>query len=226
MAVEISQINPFGSFNIGLGAIGNGLALFFIVFLILGGIGFLIFQRISKKQFKHVIPLYKLIGNVPTRVGIYRAKDFAISKAGDKLWFVSGVKKFIPPATLQSAPNEYMHWEREDGEWINFVMGDLDKSQKQAGVKYIVQDMRSQRIATNNILEQRLLNKGFWDKYKDLIIHLGFYLITTIMLVIIFWMWSDIVTDVAGLVDKLDTLITKMENLKCVDKINSIVPTA
>jgi len=119
-----------------------------------------------------------------------------------------------------------MHWEREDGEWINFVMGDLDKSQKQAGVKYIVQDMRSQRIATNNILEQRLLNKGFWDKYKDLIIHLGFYLITTIMLVIIFWMWSDIVTDVAGLVDKLDTLITKMENLKCVDKINSIVPTA
>jgi len=43
MAVEISQINPFGSFNIGLGAIGNGLALFFIVFLILGGIGFLIF---------------------------------------------------------------------------------------------------------------------------------------------------------------------------------------
>ena len=222
--VSTSDINPFGSFDIGLGAIGNGLALFFIITLIMGGIGALIFMRISNKQYKHKIPLYKLVGNVPTRIGNYVARDFSISKAGDKLWFVRGLKKFIPPATLQSAPNEFWHWEREDGEWINFTMGDLDKDQKEAGVKYIVQDMRSQRIATNNILEQRLLNKGFWDKYKDLIIHLGFYLITTIMLIIIFWMWSDIVTDVSFLVDRLDQLITKMEGLSCVEVSNSIVP--
>jgi len=100
-----------------------------------------------------------------------------------------------------------MHWEREDGEWINFSMGDLDKDQKKAGVRYIHQDMRSQRIATANILEQRLINQGFWDKYKDMIVHLVFYLVVMICMIVIFWQWSDITTQVGGLVGQLQTTV-------------------
>lgn len=205
MAVSLENINPFGKFNISLGFIGNALALFLIVCLILGGIGWLIWWRISSKSYFIKIPLYRLIGNIPTRVAIYRAKKFRIGKAGDYLWYVKGIKKFLPPATIQTAPNEYMHWEREDGEWINFSMGDLDKDQKKAGVKYIHQDMRSQRIATANILEQRLINKGFWDKYKDMIVHLVFYLIVMICMIVIFWQWSKITTQVGGLIGQLQT---------------------
>ena len=150
-----------------------------------------------------------MFGNVPTRVRTYKARIFPIGKAGDMLWFVAGVKKFIPPATIQSAPNEFWHWEREDGEWINFSLCDLDEDQKKAGVKYIHQDMRSQRIATSNILEQRLINKGFWDKYKDMITHVIFYVITTLMLIVIFWQWSDITTKVSGLISQLDVVYSR-----------------
>ena len=199
----MSDANPFGKFDLSLGFLGNALALFLIVLLILGGIGWLVFWRINSKAFFIKIPLYRLIGNIPTRVATYRARKFRIGKAGDFLWYVKGIKKFLPPATIQTAPNEYMHWEREDGEWINFSMGDLDKDSKQAGVKYIHQDMRSQRIATANILEQRLINKGFWDKYKDMIIHLIFYLVVMICMIVIFWQWSKITTQVSGLVSQL-----------------------
>ena len=203
MAVSLASANPFGKFNISAGFIGNALILFVICIAILGGIGWLIWWRISSKAFYIKIPLYRLVGNVPTRVASYRAKKFAIGKAGDYLWYVKGIKKFIAPATIQSAPNEFWHWEREDGEWINFALSDLDVSQKKAGIKYIHQDMRSQRIATANILEQRLINKGFWDKYKDMIVHLLFYMIVMICMVVIFWQWSDITDKVGGLVSTL-----------------------
>lgn len=200
---DLASLNPFSKFNLSLGFIGNALALFLIAVLILGGIGWLIFWRINSKAFYIKIPLYRLVGNVPTRVAIYRARRFTIGKAGDYLWYTKGVKKFLPPATIQTAPNEYMHWEREDGEWINFGMGDLDKDQKKAGVRYIHQDMRSQRIATANILEQRLINKSFWDKYKDMIVHLVFYMVVMVCMIVIFWQWSKITTQIGGLVGQL-----------------------
>jgi len=200
---SLADANPFGKFDLSLGFIGNALALFLICVLILGGIGWLIWWRMSSKAYFIKIPLYRLVGNIPTRVAVYRARKFRIGKAGDFLWYCKGIKKFLPPATIQTAPNEYMHWEREDGEWINFAMGDLDKDQKEAGIKYIHQDMRSQRIATANILEQRLINKGFWDKYKDMIVHLVFYLVVMICMIVIFWQWSKITTQVGGLVGQL-----------------------
>jgi len=204
MAFDFASLNPLTKFDIGIGFIGNALIMFLIIILIFAGVGWLIYWRITSKQYFIKIPLYKTIGNVPTRIALYRAKKFEIGKAGDYLWFVKGAKKFLPPATIQSAPNEFWHWEREDGEWINFSLSDLDESQKKAGIRYIHQDMRSQRIATANILEQRLINKGFWDKYKDMIIHLIFYIVVMVCMIVIFWQWSGITEQISQLIAHLD----------------------
>jgi len=53
--------------------------------------------------------------------------DYNISMAGDKLWYVPKAKKYIGVGSLQSAPNEYSYFEREDGEWINFEIPDIDE---------------------------------------------------------------------------------------------------
>ena len=210
----------FGSFDIGIGAIGNALLIFFLAVLIigLGAVG--IAMWLNNKKYKHKIPLYKNIGNRTVRVAIYKAKDFKIGNAGDKLWFVRGVKKYIPPATLQNAPNEYVHFEREDGEWINISMPDIDADMKKMGVKYVHQDMRANRIAISNILEQRFTNKSFWDKYGDMIVHLIFYIIVTISLVVIFYQWSDIVEKTSTLLDK----IIALEDQRTPKGAGSLVP--
>jgi hypothetical protein len=221
---ELSDINPFGKFNIGLGTLGDALLLFFLGIVIVGLIGWLIYWYISKRQYFIKIPLFRLVGNVPTRVETYLARKFPIGKAGDCLWYAKGIKKFLAPATIQSAPDEFWHWEREDGEWINFAMADLDKHQKQAGIRYIHQDMRSQRIATANLLEQRLINKSFWDKYKDLIVQLVFYIITTLMLVVIFWQWSNMVDKMSSIATALADATTKLDNLECVGIRNPLIP--
>jgi len=205
---------------------GTGLTHLIVVFIVgllifvLGG--FIVWWYFDKKRFWIHIPLYKNIGNVPTRVRTYKAKLFPIGKAGDYLWFVKGVKKYLPPATLQSAPNEYMHWEREDGEWINFVMGDLDEDQKRAGVKYIHQDMRSQRIATANLLEQRLMQKGFWEKWGVVIGYVIFFLVITVAVVINLYMMGRVIQEMKPLVEAINTGLNKI--IQNEQGGNSIIP--
>ena len=157
MAVSLGDINPVGSLNIG--GIGMGLLIFFLVILVLGLIGFAVYMRIQKKQLKYKIPLYKMIGARPIKVGEYMAKDFKVGFAGDVLWYIPKLKKYIAMGTIQTAPSEYPHFAREDGEWINFGLGDIDAQMKLAKVKYVHSDMRSQRIAISNMLENRFKGK-------------------------------------------------------------------
>ena len=225
MAVSVEDINPFAKFNIGVGAIGNALLLFAIAVVVVGLIGWLIYWRITSRQYKFRIPLYKSINGINYKQANYVAKNVPISKAGDNLWFIKGIKKFIAPATKTSAPNEYPHEEREDGEWINFEIASVNDAQKQAGVKFIQQDMRTQRIATGQILEQRLINKGFWEKYKDMIVHLIFYLIVTMLMIVTFWQWGKIVEQIGGLVANLENVAKAFESFKCIgEREVGIVP--
>jgi len=223
MAVDPSSVslgNMFGGFNIGIGTIGNALLIFFLAILIIGLIAISIFMYVNNKKYKYSIPLYKKIGSMPIRVGTYKVKDYKIGNAGDKLWYVRKIKKFIPPATVQTAPNEYPHFEREDGEWVNFGLGDIDSQLKTAGVKYVHQDMRANRIAISNLLEQRFSKKSFWDKYGAMIMNVIFYLVIAIAMVVIFYQWSDIVDKTGTLLDR----IIELEEQRKVSGNSGVVP--
>ena len=217
--VQLSDANIFAGVN--MGAIGFGLLVFVISLLFVGMIGFGIYYYLRRKQLKHTIPLYKMIGARSIKIGVYKALDYKIGFAGDKLWFIPKIKKYIIPASIQTAPNEYPHFEREDGEWINFGLGDIDEEMKLAGVKYIHQDMRSNRIAISNILEQRFKGKEtFWEKYGNMIAQAIFYVIVCVCMVIIFYQWSGIIQST----NELFSRIVAYEDIKRGNSTIGIVP--
>lgn len=208
--ISVGKLNPFGSF--GINDLAFILLIFFIAVIIVGLIGLAIFLYIQRKKLKYTIPLYKKMGNNTIRVATYKARDFNISMAGDKLWYVPKAKKYIPVGTVQTAPNEYTHFEREDGEWINISMPDIDEKMKQFSVKYVHQDMRAQRISTSDILESRFKDKkSWWERYGHLVTHVIFYMIVMIGLVVIFYQWSDIVTQTSQLIGKIESLQETMK---------------
>ena len=218
MADAVNLTGMFGGFDIG--SIGFALLIFFLALAFVGIIGAGLFYWIRKKRLKYTIPLYKKIGGRVIKIATYKARDYNISMAGDKLWCVPKVKKYIGVGSLQSAPNEYSYFERDDGEWINFEMPDIDEEMKLAKVKYLQQDMRSQRIAISSILEQRFANKQtWWDKYGNLVTYTIFYLVVAISMVVIFYQWSDITDKVGTLLDR----IIAYESLKC-PNIQGVVP--
>ncbi len=216
--VELADANIFSGFEFG--ALGIGLLIFFGALLIVSLIGIAIFLWIRNKELKYTIPLYKMIGGKPMEIETYKAKDFKIGYAGDKLWFVPKAKKYIMAGTIQSGRNKFLHFEREDGEWVNFGLDDIDSAMKKAGARYIQSDMRAGRIAISNILEARFKGKeSFWEKYGSMITQTIFYLIVSVSMVIIFYQWG-------GIIDRTNELLGRIiayEELKC-PAIKGVVP--
>lgn len=207
---DVSSINPLSSINLGdsIGQIGSIAIVFAIALVVIGLIGVLIYGRSVKKNYWINIHVYRLIGNVPTRVAIYSAKEVPFGMAGDKLWKVapSGMMKFktikwLPVGKIQTAPREFWYYIREDGEWINFQMQELNKVSKDMGIRFVQEDMRLQRLATERLLEQRLLNKTFWEKYGTIVMTVILFLVISICMVIMFYQWGKLITDFGKIQD-------------------------
>ena len=197
----VSDINPFANIGggAGMGTYGSIALIVAIAVVILGGIAFLVYWRSVKKAFWINIHVFRLIGNIPTRVAIYSAREVAFGMAGDKLWKVapSGMFKFkaikwLPCGKIQTAPREFWYYIREDGEWINFSLEDLNDIQKKAGVRFVQEDMRLQRLATERLLEQRLMKKTFWEQWGATIMLVILFLVMAICMVIMFYQFGKL----------------------------------
>jgi len=233
----LSSINPLANVNIGasLGTFGAILLVFIISIVILGLIGFLIFINSAKKQYWIRIHVFRMVGNVPTRVAIYNAKEVPFGMAGDKLWRVAPmgavsrifkVIKWLPVGKLQTARNEFWYWIREDGEWINFIQSDIDEISRRAGVKFVKEDMRLQRLATERLLEQRLMNKSFWEKWGNVIMTVIFFLVIAVCVVVIFYQFGKIVDKLNPLIDNLAKAVQLAERTCAINQTgaNGLIP--
>ena len=209
LAATAKDTFGIGGINMSAGSIGQVMMIIVIVLVIFGLIGWLVYWKKQQQAFKYKIHVYKKVGNTPTRIGYYKAREVAMGRAGDYLWLVKGINKYLPVPILQSAPNEYWFWIREDGEWINFSLEDLDESSKKAGVKYLHQDMRMQRLATDRLLEQRLMKKSFWEQYGMIIAYVVFFLVLSIAMVVIFYQYGEVVDKTGFLVDRVGALMDK-----------------
>lgn len=212
-AVSISDLNPLGDINLGshLGTMGGIFLVIGIAVVILGMIAGIIYWYAVKKQYWINIECSRMIGGHPMRVAIYTAKEVPFGMAGDKLWRVAsaGMWKFkavkwLPVGKIQSAPKMWKYWIREDGEWINYQDANLDEISKNMGIRFVQEDMRLQRLATERLLEQRLLNKTFWEKWSSTIMMVILFLVISVCMVIIFYQWSKLLDKMMQIVSTQD----------------------
>jgi uncharacterized membrane protein len=210
--VSLAGLNPIGKIGGGGGNFGMILLVFVIAIVILALVGFFLYMNYTKKQFFLTIRVFRNIGNVPTEINVFKAREIAFGMAGDKLWKVAPnsamgmmtkVIKWLPVGKFQTKPNEFWYWIREDGEWINFRLQDLDAQSLKMGAKFVQEDMRLQRLATDKLLEQRLMNKGFWDKWGNTIMTVIFFLVIAVCMVIIFYQFSKIIDKLSPLIEGL-----------------------
>ena len=206
--VDASSVNPFSGVEIGsLGIFATALLVIFLSFIVLLFVGLVVYYFAAKKQYWIRIHVFRLIGNNPTRVAIYRAREISFGRAGDKLWKVAPCGfsmvfktiKWLSVGKLQTSNSEFWYWIRKDGEWINFTPTDIDKISETINVKFVQEDMRLQRLATEKLLEQRLLMKSFWEKYGNVIVYSIFFLIIAVSMVIMFYQWSKLIDKTGGI---------------------------
>lgn len=200
MAISFDSIMPSSA--------GMSMAITIgIVALIVGGLGILIFLFVyNKVKFIYTIKLFQKIGNqvIPTATDM--AKKDRISTSGDFWLICKKAKKILPIPTIQMGKRVYWFFEREDGEWINFALKDFDKEMKEAGIYYVHEDMRLQRLGIQKNLKNRFDKLKFWDKYGNAILSILYIMIIAVCLIVLF-------QKISGLFEQLTQTSTAIENM-------------
>ncbi|MFW6129824.1 MAG: hypothetical protein ACOC1X_02225 [Promethearchaeota archaeon] len=213
--VSTADLNPAGALGIdgisigGMGVFATVLLVIVIAIVILGIVGGIIWWWYRNRKYFIDIPYFEKLGGQLIWVDTYDAMKVPIGKAGDELWYIKQLNKYIPPAEKQIAKHSYPHYKRKDGELINFNLPDISTKLKEAKVKWVHQDMRAQRIATANLLKKRLQGEKWWQKYQHVIATVILFLVMAIAIVIIFYQFSKIVETLGSVASKLNEALDK-----------------
>lgn len=191
---------------------GNWIVYFLIA--IVGAIllALIIYMIIAHLKFNKKIILFKRVAGVIIPVGFDKAILERIGLAGDTWLRTRKWKKILPRPKIEMEKSVYWYFEREDGEWINFSLGDLDEDMKKADAYYVDEDMRLQRLGIQRNLKDRFDKVGFWDKYGAQIMMVLFMLIVTICLIIIFNKINDLVKALPQLAQALESLANAIKS--------------
>lgn len=207
----LKQGDILGGFGLGgfdIGTLGTILIWIFVFILICGLLAGFIIWYYNRRLYSQNIWIFGKIGGVPMLKYIDKGRLIAFGMAGDKLLNLKKSKKFLPPPTIQMGKAIYWYYEREDGEFINFSLKDLDEVFKKAGAYYVDSDMRLARLGIEKNLRERMERKGFFEKYGSTIAGAIFVIMVTVALVVLF----SKLKDVAGSIDALAGSVSSMAN--------------
>jgi len=194
-----------------LGTIGTiflwGLGFIIVALAIIG----VVIWFINKRSYIHQIWVFKRVGGVPMLQFIDKAKNISFGMAGDKLIQLKKYKKFLPPPTIQMGKNIFWYWEREDGEFINFSLQDIDEMQKKAGAYYVDTDMRMQRLGIEKNLKERLDQQSWFAKYGSTVAGVIFVIMVTVALVVLFANIKDVATSIDNMASSVNAMAQGIE---------------
>jgi len=204
--VNLPNISGGSLANFGLYVLG-----FFFAVIILG---ILTWVFIRYKKYNQKILIFRKINGVVMPFGKDQGWFQRIGKAGDYWCRTLKTKKILPKPTIAMGRNTFWYYIREDGEWINFGVENIDDKMKSAGVYYVDEDMRLQRLGIEKNIRDRFEKKeGFFAKYGGLIVNIFFILIVMVALILLFKEMgglADKLGNVAGSINKLAEATTNM----------------
>lgn len=204
MAVNILQQAGFVAPN--MSKVGNWLVYFFIAVLISCLLALLFYLFIIKLKFNKKVILFKQVARSVIPVAEDKGMLQRVGIAGDSWLLTKKFKKILPRPKIEMQKNTYWFYEREDGEWINFSLENIDEKMKLANAYFVDEDMRLQRLGIQRNLKDRLDKQSFWDKYGAQIMMVVFFLIVTICLIVIFNKMNDLVKALPQLANALESL--------------------
>lgn len=176
-------------------------------------------------KFNKKIVLFKNVGNKIIPVFNFTACFERISLTGDYWCKVRKANKILPRPKIEMGRDTFWMYEREDGEWINFCLKDFDEIMKSAGVHYLDEDMRLQRIGIQKHLELRYKKSGFWDKYGTTIMWVTFVIIVTVCLVVLFDRLDGLVEAINKMASSVGSMATNVGDVSA--RTNSgVVPVS
>lgn len=204
------------------GGLATIVTVFAIVILfVIGAAFFTLWLFMKKLYFKKLIIFEKVGGQIQvTKRDV--ARDIRLGEAGDFITYTRKYKKFLPQPTIQTGNNTYWYYIREDGEWINIGLGDIDEQMRMANAHFLDKELRFARTGMQKNLKDRFQKVTFWDKYGAMIIWTLYIAIVGVMTWLLFDKWIELSNSVSSAVNTAkEVLELQRETLQNIDNIRS-----
>lgn len=213
-----------------LDGVGNVIMVIIGAIILISLVGGLIILYFVNKRYNKRVVLFKKVNGQITPFDEDKGFFEKLGLAGDYWFRLKKYKKILVRPKIEIAKNTYWYYEREDGEWENFRLKDFDKIFKDAGIEYIDEDMRLQRLGIEKNLRENFKKMSFWEQWGGTILSIGFILIVTICLVVLFQKLGDLTNamgamsgSVQGMAEKVSDLGMALKDVM-VQKTGGIVP--
>ncbi len=176
----------------------------FIVFAITAGLVTWVIMK--QRKFNKIIEVYENVNGRFEKTMRLRAMFVNIGDAGDQVLYITKVRKFLPMPSIQTGRNTYWYVIREDKEWINIGLADIDEKFREVGAYFLDKEARHARTALQKNLKDRFQKLTFLEKYGGLMVWTVLVLIVGISV----WLWFDKMIELSGAADKVIKLAAEV----------------
>lgn len=180
---SLSSIFPTKSAMASAGSsMMSAITVFLIIIVVAVVAGVITFIIARSLKYKHKIIVWEKINNNWEVAKKDRAMEIRYNRMGDTCFTTLKTKKYLPKPEIQTGKRTYWFAIREDNEWINIGMGDIDLEMRKAGAKFLHTEMRAWRTASMNNLKERYDKPKMWEKLAPILVPLIFFIIISVFL--------------------------------------------
>jgi len=193
------------------------VVMLIILLVVLGIVVYFVYRR---TRFNKRIIIFEKIGARYEPTKRDRATEVKIGTAGDTIFYTQKTKKYLPNPSIQTGRRTYWYAIREDGEWINVGMEDIDFAMRQVKARFLDKEMRYARTQIQRGLKERYDKQSFWERYGVLVMNIIYIMVLGVMMWLLFDKWVELAqvtnagVETAGRVlEKVEKLMVAIENL-------------
>ncbi len=214
LGLEVGADSGMFSFNF----VGD-ILIFFILCVVAGGFTY---WYISKKSYNKTIVKFREINGITRRVGIEKAMELVLPNTSVRAYLLKKSKFYMPRPSIETGENEFWYFIREDGEWVNVGLANLNKELKQLGLHYDHTDMRMANAALKRLVDKSYKKINWLKEYAP---YIGFAVIILMLAIsgyLVMGEAAKITSATAGNVEALkDITITMGDILSNINNIAS-----
>lgn len=197
MGVDVSKYMPDFS---GLGNSLVNIGIVIVVILLMGVVGYIIWDR---TRYKYKIEVFENVGGAGfSKVGSDLAMVRKIGNQGEEILFLKKRKKIITSYNKKMGNNLLWFAIAQDGSWINCTLGDLDAKRGMLDIEPVDRDMRYAHVSLRKAFDNEFNKPKFMDKYGSLLF-MGIFLV--IMIIGIGYLINKIATVASSLAGTMDS---------------------
>ena len=139
----------------GLGSGAGGFIQAFLFLLILSFlVGGIVWYVTSKKQYNKHIHIFEEINGKAVPTSLDKAKEILLPNTSIRAYYLRKKKVFLPRPSIQTGIGHYWFFIRNDGEWINVGLENLNTKLNELKIHYDHTDMRMANAALKKLIEK------------------------------------------------------------------------